>query len=52
MSDCRCHGCEERFVGCHATCQAYAEFSARCEKARQERAREARKDSWARRVHA
>ena len=52
MSDCKCYRCKDRFVGCHATCPAYAEFSARCEKERQERAREVRRDSWARRTWA
>lgn len=26
MTDCACHGCAARHVGCHAECAEYAEF--------------------------
>ncbi len=49
MEGCRCLGCKERTLGCHAWCEAYREFSERCEKERRERARETKMDSYARR---
>ena len=27
-----CQGCEKRTLGCHATCEDYAELRSRCEK--------------------
>ena len=32
-----CNGCSERFVGCHASCQRYAEYKAGCEDRREAR---------------
>lgn len=37
MIDGPCHGCGERVVGCHASCERYKEFSAACKKERKSR---------------
>ena len=45
-----CQGCEERAVGCHTTCERYAEYREAFEKWRDtvngERQKEARADSF------
>lgn len=32
-----CYGCKDRFVGCHAQCDRYADFMVKNERAKQER---------------
>lgn len=29
ITECKCHGCERRTVGCHDSCEDYAEYKAR-----------------------
>lgn len=37
MTDCACHGCSARHVGCHAECSKYAEFKSRREAAKEKK---------------
>lgn len=35
MQKCPCHGCTDRYVGCHGKCQAYQDWKT-CEEERKE----------------
>lgn len=37
METCACKGCTDRAVGCHGTCEKYAEFLAKRQAEREER---------------
>lgn len=41
-----CLGCEDRVLGCHGTCQKYAEARAENERLKEERSKALREDAY------